>query len=139
MTDALPIAAAARALGIRPGTLRRWMREGCPVASRGQRGRGHAVLVDPEAVRTWRAADQRDQVLLELAGDVPRLLAAAIDDAYRQAQGIDKRKLGEILAATWFVGANALLDHLRARCAAVPQLPPELPAQIDRLRKIARG
>lgn len=135
----LPVADAARVLGIRPGTLRRWMREGCPVASRGRRGRGHAVLINPDAVRAWRDADQRAQVLLDLAAEVPRLLALAAEEAHRQANGVDKRKLGEILAATWFVGASTVLDHLRARCADVPQISPELPAQIERLVKIARG
>lgn len=54
---ALPLEQAAHELGVKPRTLQRWTREGCPVAQRGRRGRGHAALIDPDAVRQWRDAN----------------------------------------------------------------------------------
>ncbi|MGH8063230.1 MAG: hypothetical protein ACREO7_14590, partial [Pseudoxanthomonas sp.] len=134
---ALPVPEAATAMGVRLGTLRRWISQGCPVASRGRRGRGHALLVDPEAVRQWRAAGATDAVVLELAASLPEVLAAAAVDSWQQAQGVDKRALAAITAAGWFVAANAVADHLRARCPAVPEVS-SLPEEIERLRKIAR-
>ncbi len=107
------------------------------MASRGRRGRGHAVLVDPDAVRQWREAGSRDAVVLELAAALPQVLAGAVEESWRQAVGIDKRALAGIAAATWFMAANAVADHLRTRCPHVPEVS-QLPDEIQRLRKIAR-
>ena len=49
----LPLAEAAPLLRISPGTLRRWVREGCP-ASLGGPGAGKGYRVSCEAVRAWR-------------------------------------------------------------------------------------
>lgn len=137
MTQGLPLAAAAQALGIPQGTLRRWMREGCPVAARGRRGRGHAVLLDPAAVRQWREAGERERIYLELAGAVPAVLAEAAAESLRQAQGLDKKRLAGTLAASWYLGTTAVLDHMREQCPAVPDVT-DVPEQIEQLRKIAR-
>ncbi|KAF1721963.1 terminase small subunit [Pseudoxanthomonas wuyuanensis] len=137
MHEGLPIGTAAQQLGIAPGTLRRWVREGCPVAARGRRGRGHAVLIDPDAVLQWRGAGERERLLLELAGAIPGLLAEAAVESLRQAEGLDKRRLAGTLAATWYLSTTTLLDHLRMTCPAVPDLA-EVPEQIERLKKIAR-
>lgn len=71
----LPIQPAARELGVGTATLRRWMRDGAPVARRGGRGRGRAALIDPESIRAWQAqrkpqrgdADDLLHALMELA------------------------------------------------------------------------
>ena len=137
MTTGLPLAEAAQALGVRQGTLRRWIRQGCPVASRGRRGRGHAVLLDPAAVRQWREAGERERIFLELAAAVPHVLAHAAAKSFRLAEGLDKRRLAGALAATWYVSASAVLDHLRQQCPAVPEVA-DVPEEIASLRKIAR-
>ncbi len=124
------------ALGERPGTLRWWIRQGCPVASPGRRGRGGRTLIDPDAVREWRSAGDRERFALELAAALPNLLAKAAIESHRLAQGIDKRAVAGLLAASWYVGASAVLDHLRAQGFAVPDLV-ECPPEIDALRKIA--
>jgi len=139
MSRALPVLTAAAELGVPPGTLRRWVREGAPVVFRGRRGRGQALLVDPEAVRRWRVAGEREQIALELAGQVPEILAKAAADSLQLAQGLDKARLAGVLAGSWYLSASAVLDHLRAICPAVPfaeAMP--MPAEIERLRKIAR-
>lgn len=138
MTDALAIDAAARELGVRPGTLRRWVREGCPTVQRGRRGRGLALVVDVAAVRQWREASERDAVTLELAGIVPEVLAASIHDAWRMAEGLDKRRLAGVLSAAWYMAATGLLDSLRDGCKGVPEIV-SLPHPVERLKKIARG
>jgi len=48
----------ASALGVVPGTVTRWERDGCPVAKK--RSRGQATLFDRAAVEAWR--DQVDAI-----------------------------------------------------------------------------
>lgn len=133
----LPICQAAALLGVPTGTLRRWVRTGCPVVTPGRRGRGQAALVDPDEVRRWRESGERQRVYLEIAGAVPGVIAHATTETMRQAQGIDKRRLAGIQAACWYLTTNALLDHLREQCPEVPEVS-EVPAEIEALRKIAR-
>jgi transposase-like protein len=132
----LPLADAARALGERPGTLRRWVREGCPVVRRGHRGRGSATLVDPSEVQTWRQANTTDAVVLEIAAGLLNVTAIATDNALKKIEGIDKRRMGGILAAVWYETTTATLDYLRTKCTAVPEIE-QLPRPIERLREIA--
>lgn len=134
----MAVEAAARELGIRPGTLRRWVREGCPIVQRGRRGRGLALVVDVAAVRLWREASERDAAILELAGLVPEVLAAQLHEAWRLAEGMDKRRLAAVLAGGWYLAASGVLDRLRERNCAVPEIE-ALPEAIGRLQKIARG
>lgn len=131
----LPIDAAARELGVAPVTLKRWRRLGCPCVP-GRRGRGHAALYDVEAVRAWREANDRDALLLEIAAAAPAVLADAALAAFTQVDAPDKRRQAGLLAATWYVLTAALLDHLRATCAEVPELA-GVPEPVERLRKIA--
>lgn len=138
---ALPMAEAAVALGVSTVTLRRWLRDGCPVARRGRRGRGCATLIDIAAARVWRhgnAGASTDRLVLEMAGDVPVLLAGAAFESWRLSSGVDKRRLAAMLAGTWYLSATAVLDHLRERCPAVPELT-ALPEEIERLKKLSGG
>lgn len=137
--NAVPIPDAARALGISPATLRRWIRRGCPVAVRGRRGRGLATLVDPGEVRAWRQAGGREAALLALASSLPDVLAGGIEKAHQLAEGTDKRRLAGILAATWFVASARVLEHLHELHPAIAPDPRCVPDQVERLRKIANG
>ena len=132
----LALEAAARELGVSPGTLRRWIRRGCPVVCRGRRGRGHQMLIDPGAVQQWRQAGDRDAMVMELAAQVPETLATAMLQALQQAQGPHKRALAGSLAAAWYLGSCAILDSLRERVPTVPELQ-TAPEAITRLQKIA--
>lgn len=137
--SAVPIHEAARQLGVRPGTVARWVSEGCPVVQRGRRGRGCALLLDVDQVRRWTGADARDAAILELAAAAPELLANSMLQALQQAEGIDKRKLANVLCGAWYVAACSLLDHLRARCPSVPEINGPLPEPVERLRKIGKS
>ena len=136
---ALPLAAAARELGVGPATLKRWVRDGAPVAHRGRPGRGYATLVDVDRVRAWRGAGERDAVLIELATRLPDVLADAMFEAWQRANGVDKRRLAGVMAAGWFVGASKILDVLHELHRDIQPDPRDVPEPIDRLRKIARG
>lgn len=135
---AVPLAAAAAELGVRVGTLRRWTRQGCPVVQRGSRGRGHALLLDVETVRTWSGAAGRDALVLEVAAEIPSLLATAAAESLQRASGVDKRALAGILVGSWYLATIAIVDRLRELNPAIPE-PDTLPAEIERLRKIARN
>ncbi len=125
-------------LGVRPGTLARWVREGAPCVQRGRRGRGNALLIDPDAVRTWLGADTADALILELAATFPDVLATAAGDAFHLIEGPHKRATAGALAGAWFLAASAVLDHLRQRCASVGEIQ-ALPDEVQRLQKIAKG
>ena len=133
----MPIPQAAAVLGVPKGTLRRWLREGCPAVTHGRRGRGQAALVDPDQVREWRESGAREQILLALASSVPTVLAVATVESWRMAAGLDKRRLAGVLAGTWYTQTTSVLDHLRTQCPSVPDVD-VLPAEIEQLRKIAR-
>lgn len=133
----LPIHAAAEELGVSVATLRRWMREGCPVASRGRRGRGCRTMINPVAVRAWHRAQGGEDALTSFAGRVPQMLADAVAETFRLATGPYKRQAAGVLAGGWYLSATRLLDALREAGAEVPELS-ELPEQVAYLRKIAR-
>lgn len=137
--SARPLPEAARALGVSTPTLKRWLRQGAPVARRGRRGRGCRTLIDPEAIRAWRRAQDADHaqveaVLRALAGRVPELLAEAAAEAFRLAP--DKRGAAWTACAVWQLSVAAVLDHLR-ECGADVGDPDAIPECIERLRKIA--
>lgn len=136
---ALPVPAAAAALGVSTPTLKRWIARGAPVARRGRRGRGCRTLIDPEAIRAWRQAQDADHThvdaaLRALAGRVPDLLADAVEEAFRLAP--DKRGAAWTAVAAWQLSVAAVFDHLRD-CGADVGDPDAVPESIERLRKIA--
>ena len=138
-TGGLPLSVAASALGISPGTLRRWIAQGAPVTQRGQRGRGCRTLVCPDAVRAWRAASAHDARLIEFAGALPELVGKAMADAYRLHP--DKRQraaLAWLACAGWQLAIEALTDELRHSLPGLPAQQP-IPEAVAALRKIAHG
>ena len=137
-TDPLPLREAARALGMRPARLRGLIAAGAPVARRGSRGRGHATLVCPAAVREWLVAGATQQFVLTLAAELPAALAAAMEDALRRVEGSPKDRAAGLLAGAWYLAACTTLDVLRGHCPAVPDVR-VVPPAIERLRAIERG
>lgn len=131
---ALPLPAAARALGVSERQLRRFLRDGAPVARRGGRGRGRATLIDVEAVRAWRA--RPDDRLRQFAGEVPELVAEAAEEAFQLVEGPQKRAAAGILAGAWYVTTTRLLGRLRGDLPDL-QDPSAIPPPIERLREIA--
>lgn len=134
----LPVVEAARELGMRPGTLRRMIRTGCPTVNRGRRGRGHATRVDVAQVRQWLGADVRERAAQEAADAAVAALAAAMREAWRQADGLPKGRLAGIFAASWYSTACAVIDRLREMNPAIPEID-RLPPEIESLRKIAEN
>lgn len=130
MADHLPLPDAARELGIPPGTLRRWCKEGAPHRP-GRRGRGHAVLVLPDAIRAWRGEPGH----LALAQELPAVMAAALHGEWLRATGPDKRRNAALVAACWFIATNAALDALRRRDGRIPEAV-KVPEIIRQLQKI---
>lgn len=141
--SALPIAEAAKALEVSEGTLRRWVLvEKCPIARQGRRGRGCAMLIDPEAVRAWRTArvtnDPLPAQVQELASALPQVLADATFTAFVQIEDDpEKRRMAGVLAGAWFVMACAVVDHLRKLHPSLPEVR-TVPEPIERLEKISK-
>ena len=93
-------------------------------------------MIDVDAVRAWRQANDREAALLQVAHEVPAILARATNESFAMVEGADKRRMAGVLAGAWFVSTTALLDYLRTVCPA-PELT-HIPPEIERLRKIAR-
>lgn len=132
---------AARELRVSEPTLRRWIADGAPVARKGRRGRGCQTLIDPLAIRAWRAAQSADpeaveHVLRDLAGRVPELVAGAIAEAFRACPSKrDPAGLAWMGAAGWALIVGAFLDLLHERLPDLDE--PAIPESVERLRKIA--
>lgn len=134
--DWLPIDAAAQALGVPAGTVRRWCREGLPHRP-GRRGRGHAALVQLATVRAWQRGGPTVDVL-QLAQALPARIAQQIAAQYAALDYPAKRADARVFAACWFVAASATLDVLRELDSAVPEID-HAPEEIKCLQKIAQS
>ena len=135
--SALPLNLAAAELGVSVPTLRRWLRQGAPVAHRGRRGRGGRALVDVRAVRAWlgssEAGAHRD--LEVLAAELPELVAGAVAESFARLENVNKRQVAGVLAGTWLLVVYALLDRIRRDVPGLPD-PSVLPEKIVHLRSI---
>jgi len=131
------LSVAAAELGEKPGTLRRWCREGMP-HDKGGRGRGKATMVDVAVARQWADLPADTQHLMTLADELPRIMATAVFNRWCEFQGPDKRRLAGEMAVTWYICVTTLLDHLQALNPNVAE-PEKMPSEIDYLEKIARG
>lgn len=80
----MPLTEAARALGVYPSTLRRWIQRGAPCERLGGVGRGNGSLVDVEAIRRWRSGGN-DVGASELLAE----LDEAMVDFLRRSSGLD--------------------------------------------------
>jgi hypothetical protein len=133
----LPIEKAAIELGTKPGTLRRYCKQGMPHQP-GGKGRGKAVMVDPAVARHWISAPPDARQVIALASELPGWIAKAIFNCWQEADGLDKRRLAGVLAAGWYMAAVTVLDGLREQNSAVPDIS-SIPPEIQHLQKIARG
>lgn len=122
----LPVPDAARMLNVRPGTLRRWIRQGCPVVERGRRGRGHAERVDPAAVAAWsrlslgESSSDRDCLMHDLEAAIPGLVAEASLQALADASpltqgGAELGRLRNAVGASAQLSCAALLRYMREK------------------------
>jgi len=131
----VPVHAAARELGCSATTLRRWVRAGAPVARRGRRGRGCTTLVDPAAVSAWRKAQAGEEALRRLAGEMPELLADAMEEAFRLVEGPTKRQSAGVIAGCWYMATSTILDRMREEIPDLPEVN-STPDKITKLRSI---
>ncbi|WP_374328687.1 hypothetical protein [Azonexus sp.] len=117
--DVVKLADAAVALNMKLGTLRRLVKEGMPTVRRADArgGRGSTTLLHLPTCRQWLAARQQpgqpvEVLLLQLAGELPAVVAAGLDDAARLCDGPHKHALLRMLPGIWWLVATALRDHL---------------------------
>lgn len=112
MTCGLPINEAARQLGVHRRTLTTWINRGAPVASQGRPGRGTPTLVDPAAVRAWRAAQEPlvNGISLDRLAD---LLARAALDVLEHAAG-NRRDIARALQLMALLTAGGAADSADA-------------------------
>ncbi|NPU91914.1 MAG: hypothetical protein HPY82_08370 [Gammaproteobacteria bacterium] len=132
------IEAAAEILQERPGTLRRYCKQGMPHQP-GGRGRGKACLVDLQVCREWISAPPDTRFVLALADDIQRTLAASIWKSWEQATKLNRRREAGVFAAIWYQCTGDVLDHLRMLNRETPDVSEPYPPEITELLKIACG
>lgn len=132
------ISEAAIALKVKPGTLRRLCRQGMPHQP-GGKGRGKACMIDIAVARRWIGGTADDRAVLQLAGELPQLLAKSIFDAWQKSYGPHKRALARALVGVWYLSANTLLERLRESNNQVPKFNGNPPTEIQDLCKIAQN
>lgn len=88
------------------------------------------------AIQEWRASDDLHRLVMDLADQLPQVLAEAMSDSFAKMEGVDDKTLARVLTAAWYVAATRTLDHLRNRCPDVPEIN-SLPEAIERLRRVA--
>lgn len=142
MSPLLPLRAAAQALGVSVGTLRKDVeRRGLRPVIPGGRGRGRAARFDLEQIRALRSGHDKNPPLADplksvtrRAARLPTLIAEAAWSVFMRSHA-DKRLAGA-LAAVAYQAAEDVVDEL---CDVLPSLQREvdLPEKISRLRAIA--
>ena len=121
---------AAIELGIRPDTLRSWLRRGAPCVRCGSRGRGHSALLEVDKVRAWRNRRTEDAPLVAVDDLLlAEGLAAAFRSGDHHAVGISDADAAAVLALSF-----------RYLHRAATGWPPETyPAAVEALARIATG
>ena len=130
----MTLSAASKILGVHPGTVRKWIRQGAPTLELGSVGRGHSSQVDPEAIRRWLV--QRDvpgvveqtqaAQLNALADSLWRVLR---NDQAARVVGITERQAAGLLLLTY--------ERLAKDLTREPVDLADLPAQMKLLGSIS--
>lgn len=141
--DVLKLTAAAPALGLPLGKLRRLVKEGMPVVRRASArgGRGSTTWLHLPTCRQWLAAAQHpgqpvEALLLQLAAELPHVIGAALDVAGRVLDTPAKAELLRMLPGVWFLASTAIHDYLIGEHGCPEQRdlgPRDLPPALARL------
>jgi|SRR6185437_9083037 len=119
------VEAAARALGVWPRTVNKWIDRGAPTISRGGRGRSSS-RVDVQALEAWR----RDRAVPAALPPQPgheytqvaqRVITKVMIERYRKRPS---RQHAAETVALWFELASAL--NAAAGCGEVDDIPEEI-------------
>jgi hypothetical protein len=120
---------AADVLGVKPDTVRAWLRRGAPCVEPGSNGPGKSAKVDVEALRRWRGRSADDAPLVTVDGAaVARGLLRAYRSGTHAELGIGNRQAAALYA-------EAFVDIVRETTGHPPA--PPYPADIATLIAIA--
>lgn len=123
------LAEAAREHGVKPDTVRAWLRRGAPCVEPGGNGPGKSAKVDVEALRRWRgrSADDAPLVTVDEAA-IARALLRAYRGGVHLELGVGNRQAAALYA-------EAFVDIVR-ETTGHPPAPPH-PGEIATLIAIA--
>ena len=133
----LPFDQTCTALEVSSSTLKRMVKDGAPQARKGRAGRGGGALFDLDAIRAWQRTEKMEDALRVFAAELPELVAAACEDAFKLVDGAHKRPSADLLAGVWYCVTFDLLEHI-GKHVPVGGIK-TVPEPIKRLRQIARG
>jgi len=133
----VPFDEARKELGVSASTLKRLLKAGAPQARPGRRGRGGGALFDVEAIRAWQRQESAQDAVRVVATELPEVIAAACEQAFRLTEGPHKRPSADVLTGAWYLITAAVLDKLGEH-APVGWIE-SIPEPITRLQRIARG
>lgn len=129
---AATIPQAAGLMGVPVARVRAWVRGGAPVVRQGHRGRGHAALVDVNALAAWVQTRERypiEEAHRAIARDMVADMAAVVIARWRART--DPGKVRDAAAVVTEFEALAAVVHERL---GLPELSPEdFPAEIKQI------
>lgn len=127
----LTIGECAKALKVTTSTVRGWIRDGAPVVSPGQCGRGNGARVELSSVCAWRA--QRLGLTVENDSRVVRLIAVALLEVFERDGG-DGAPLHRSIGIPDNKAAAVLVEaYNRIHKRMVGVDPEKLPPEIERI------
>lgn len=118
---------AAKHLGVKPSTVQRWIRKGCPVQSLGAVGRNKGSLVNLDEVNRWRSrrcgatSVQRDNE------SILAMIETALVDTLKRDQAHERVEIHRGLASGLLALAyQRIWQNLTRRSLDEFVLPPEI-------------
>jgi phage terminase Nu1 subunit (DNA packaging protein) len=118
---------AAAEMGVPVAQIRAWLRNGAPVARPGQRGRGHAALVDVAALQTWlRSREPLEESHRAIARDLVGDMAAIVVARWRARSDPQKLRDAGVVVAEFATLADAVHERLGLPALSSDEWPLEI-------------
>ena len=116
----------AKQFGVHIGTVRRWIRAGCPCLQLGSVGRGHGAQLDPVEVQQWRVSQLIPTLAAQAEADVLKILATGMFDSLKR-DGL----MGQTLPAEFV--ALKIYERIYRNVKETPLEAKDLPDEMKRI------
>lgn len=127
----------AQHFGRPPGTIRLWIRQGCPTLELGSVGPGNGSRLDLKAVEAWRVRRWVPTFTAQSEDDVLALVETALVDVLKR-----DNLMGKTMPAEWMAGLiyARVFQNLKQRPLESQDLPADLARIVtNHLRSLERG
>jgi hypothetical protein len=108
-------------LGVHIGTVRRWVRFGCPCIELGSVGRGHGTQLDPVEVQQWRVSQLIPTLAAQAEADVLKILATALYDVLKRDGLMGQTLPAELMVLQVYERAHLNITHEPLQLKDLPE------------------